>query len=371
MFSVSQPVYLFVDLINGAGIIQTKLPIRRVCSACKLNNSVSCDAFNESPFALKSHFSCSVRHDAAAPVLLPCSSCKKHHRNPSRCYDTTTVSVMSTVTELSDRVSDPDADSDRYYLASAISTLSNSSSSIDNANFNEYKRCEHQNDDGDDLEGDEVKLKFAAEDNVSLNRFYEVNGANSFATRSFDESVAVRSNSAHTVVESSWRSKTCTCLQNTGWRMRSVSSCSRTSSWNSDGRVRLKSDPNLKTSLPRIQSHHSSSDEEWFEEVAETELRQKSEDEKQSNPVVEIEEYIEFEAAPTNNETLASVSTPLTSRMAADEKSRKNRYFLFCFPRRRRKDGSQKRLSECKLKKGRYFRFLSSKSRKCRLCCAL
>lgn len=363
--SVLQPVFLFVDLLNGAGIIQTKLPIRRVCSACKLNNNALCDALNESPsFALKSHFSCSARNDAT-PVNLPCSCCKKYHRNLSRCYETN-VSVMSTVTELSDRVSDDhDTDGDTYYLDNAIPTVSNSSS-IDNANFNAPNHPSDRETDADNGAG-KSKSKFA-DDNLSLSRFYEIFTSKNFSNRSFDENVAMRSNSAHTVVESSWRSKTCTCLQDTAWRMRSVSSSSRTSSWNSDGRIRLKSDPNLKTSLPRIQSHHSSSDEEWFEEVEEQE-RQKNE-EKVINVAEEIEEYIEFDAVPAGSDFRGSISIPLTSRIS-HEKSRKNKYFLFCIPRTWKKSSNEEGMSKCKLKKNRYFKFVSSKSRKCKWCCSL
>ena len=102
------------------------------------------------------------------------------------------------------------------------------------------------------------------------------------AGRSFDEPgtgtataaavVSVRSNSVSAVGEaasSAWRCKRCrSCGQpQDAWRVRSVSTSSRASSCASESRMRLKSDPNLKTSLPRIQSHHSSSDEEWFEEV--------------------------------------------------------------------------------------------------------
>ena len=279
---IFQPVYLFFDLISGAGTISTKLPIKQVCSACRVNNtcgSVFCDAFNDasSPVVLptvasKSHASCSSpRNENSPPVSLPSSSGKKHHRNVSRCCDTN-ISVMSIVTEISDRASDQDTtESDTsYYLASnALPTLNNSRS-IDHANFNEYrKRCAQHGELENASFSDKVKSQFA-EDNVSLNRYRDLRCTpKDFASRSFDECVAIRSNSACTVIESSWRSKTCTCLPEGAWRMRSISTSSRTSSWNSDGRVRLKSDPNLKTSLLRLQSHHSSSDEEWFEEVDE------------------------------------------------------------------------------------------------------
>ncbi|XP_046668070.1 inositol polyphosphate-5-phosphatase A isoform X1 [Homalodisca vitripennis] len=61
----------------------------------------------------------------------------------------------------------------------------------------------------------------------------------------------------------------CRCMsESQSWRARSVSISSRTNNWRSNSRVRLISDPNLQNSLLRLQSHHSSSDEDWFEEVS-------------------------------------------------------------------------------------------------------
>lgn len=61
----------------------------------------------------------------------------------------------------------------------------------------------------------------------------------------------------------------CRCMsESQSWRARSVSISSRTNAWKSSSRVRLISDSNLQSSLVRLQSHHSSSDEEWFEEVS-------------------------------------------------------------------------------------------------------
>lgn len=63
----------------------------------------------------------------------------------------------------------------------------------------------------------------------------------------------------------------CRCLsESQGWRARSVSISSRTTNnnWRSNSRVRLISESNLHNSLLRLQSHHSSSDEDWFEEVS-------------------------------------------------------------------------------------------------------
>lgn len=61
----------------------------------------------------------------------------------------------------------------------------------------------------------------------------------------------------------------CRCMsESQSWRARSVSISSRTNTWKSNSRVRLISDSNLQSSLVRLQSHHSSSDEEWFEEVS-------------------------------------------------------------------------------------------------------
>ncbi|XP_039301120.1 inositol polyphosphate-5-phosphatase A [Nilaparvata lugens] len=59
----------------------------------------------------------------------------------------------------------------------------------------------------------------------------------------------------------------CRCMSDYGgWRTRSASVSSR-NCWRSNSKVKLISDPNLQSSLLRLQSHHSSSDEDWFEEV--------------------------------------------------------------------------------------------------------
>ncbi|XP_054267370.1 inositol polyphosphate-5-phosphatase A-like isoform X1 [Macrosteles quadrilineatus] len=70
----------------------------------------------------------------------------------------------------------------------------------------------------------------------------------------------------------------CRCMsESQSWRARSVSISSRTTNnWRSNSRVRLISDSNLQNSLLRLQSHHSSSDEEWFEEVSNDENNEDS-----------------------------------------------------------------------------------------------
>ncbi|XP_065213157.1 uncharacterized protein 5PtaseI [Planococcus citri] len=426
-----KPVYLFVHLKSEAGIISPKLPLPKVCSACKLSSSVFCDAFlnssnGESPMlSVKSHFSSTSSSSSSFPrgsnnsnngynyeTSCANSYCKMYHRNLVATRHEANISPMSTVTELSDRLSDTDTDS--YYLASAIPTL-NSSSSMDicskindscSNSFNDaassspLAECDiplpntsiavtvvddaasllssqpHATSSeivDDELSAAKIKRHHFAEDNMSFNRYHHET-SKEFVSRSFDETTPVRSNSALNVIEGSWRSKTCNCLQDTGWRMRSISSSSRTSSWNSDSRVRLKSDPNLKMSLPRIQSHHSSSDEEWFEEVAENSTETASNTEleisRKTDPAIEeIEECIEFDATPSADQ---AARVPLTQQNSDDKDSYKKSFFLFCIPKRwRPKETRVKELSDCKLKKGRYFRFLSSKSRRCRLCCAL
>lgn len=64
------------------------------------------------------------------------------------------------------------------------------------------------------------------------------------------------------------RQSACRCLsESQRWRARSVSISSRMTNWRSNSKVKLISDPNLQSSLLRLQSHHSSSEEDWFEEV--------------------------------------------------------------------------------------------------------
>lgn len=366
-------MFLFFNLLNGAGIIESKLPFRRVCSACKLNCSVFCDALNESPVALKSQLSCSIRSDVT-PVLVQCNNCKKKHlRNSSRCVDTN-VLPMSTVTELSERAGNCHTDVDSFYLATAIPTLVHSKNEYkDNFNFNEPCVVYNSNNSINQITDNHMKdipLSRFVDDNVSLDNFSEAHKIKNFVSRSFDENAAVRSNSVSMVLENSWRSKTCICLQDTSWRMRSVSSSSRTS-WNSDKRVRLKSDPNLKSSLPRIQSHHSSSDEEWFEEVIEN-VDEVKINKSPSNAIEEIQEYIEFDATPECNTESETVLTSLANQIDEEKKSKKKKYFLFCIPKKwNRNNDDQKEISKCTLKKRKCFRFLSPKNRTCRWCCVV
>lgn len=60
----------------------------------------------------------------------------------------------------------------------------------------------------------------------------------------------------------------CRCpSESQSWRARSASISSRGNTWKTNSRIRLISESNLQSSLLRLQSHHSSSDEEWFEEI--------------------------------------------------------------------------------------------------------
>lgn len=366
---ILQPVYLFVNLINGAGIIQSQLPFRKVCSACKLNCSALCEMINDSPpVALKSHPSCSGSRCDVTPVILPCNSCKKHSRNPSRNLDANSLPAVSAVAEQSDRVSDQNTEKESF--SSAMSTLTNANSVVVGNNI-DSNNCHSSYFSVNPSVDEDTVSRFADDDNVSLHHFCESSRLKTFVSRSFDEnSVNVRSNSVSAVAEEgSWRCKTCICLQDNVWRMRSVSTSSRASSWTSESRMRLKSDPNLKTSLPRIQSHHSSSDEEWFEEVEETTNNGGgAENEKSSSGADrDIERCIEFEL--DGSEVVGhepSPADPLTAHRQNGKRGRK-KYFLFCIPT---KWGGRKANEKSLTQKNRtYFRFLSSKNRKCRLCC--
>lgn len=54
--------------------------------------------------------------------------------------------------------------------------------------------------------------------------------------------------------------------------------------WNHNRRVRLKSNPSFNNMpLQRYQSHHSSSDEDWFEEVADDEISHSDDEKNQCN----------------------------------------------------------------------------------------
>lgn len=347
-----------MNLINGAGIIQSQLPFRKVCSACKLNCSALCDTINDSPpVALKSaHPPSSSDHPRCdvTPVILPCNSCKKHTRNPSRSVDTNSVALAE---QSSDRASDQNTEKESF--SSAMSTLTNPTCGVVGNNI-DTNNC-HSSYFSVNPSLDDDAVSHFADDNLSLNHFCETSPLKSFVSRSFDEStVNLRSNSVTVVGEGSWRCKTCVCLQDNVWRMRSVSTSSRASSWTSETRMRLKSDPNLKTSLPRIQSHHSSSDEEWFEEVG-----QQGAEKAEKGSAAQLEDRIEFEmdgCDVVSHEP--SPVDPLTGQPQPAKSSRK-KYFLFCIPTKWGRQKSTKKST----KNRTYFRFLSSKNRKCRLCC--
>lgn len=320
------------------------------------------------PVALKSHSSSSDPRCDVTPVILPCNYCKKHNRNPSRSFDTNSL-PMSSATEQSDRVSDQNTEKESY--SSAMSTLTNVNSVVIGNNI-DNNNCHSSYFSVNPSLDEDADPHFAAEDDVSLHHFCESSPLKSFVSRSFDENtVNLRSNSVSVVGEGSWRCKTCVCLQDNVWRMRSVSTSSRDSSWTSETRMRLKSDPNLKTSLPRIQSHHSSSDEEWFEEVGQRTNGEGAEkNEKLSTGAGEkIEDRIEFEMDGCDIVSHEpSPVDPLTAQQQSGKRIRK-KYFLFCIPTKwGRPKVNQKSMTQ---KNRTYFRFLSSKNRKCRLCCVV
>ncbi|XP_026274549.2 uncharacterized protein LOC113203855 isoform X1 [Frankliniella occidentalis] len=65
-----------------------------------------------------------------------------------------------------------------------------------------------------------------------------------------------------------WGMRTCRCMSDGSWRQRSSTISHSMLSSKTDSRIRLIStSSHLDRSLPRLQSHHSSSDEEWFEEI--------------------------------------------------------------------------------------------------------
>ncbi|KAK3921283.1 Inositol polyphosphate-5-phosphatase A [Frankliniella fusca] len=65
-----------------------------------------------------------------------------------------------------------------------------------------------------------------------------------------------------------WGMRTCRCMSDGSWRQRSSTISHSMLSSRADSRIRLIStSSHLDRSLPRLQSHHSSSDEEWFEEI--------------------------------------------------------------------------------------------------------
>lgn len=97
------------------------------------------------------------------------------------------------------------------------------------------------------------------------------------------------------------RQSACRCTsESQGWRARSVSISSRTpNNWRSNSRVRLISDSNLQNSLLRLQSHHSSSDEDWFEEVS---VDENGDDSFESGKV-QTTETVEVDKVPIFQET--------------------------------------------------------------------
>lgn len=354
-----QPVYLFFKLINGAGIIESKLPFRNVCSACKLSSSVFSEPINDSPpTAFKYSHASSSRSEATTPVMQPssppCTKCKRHYRNPSR---TAEPPQSGRAEPASSRSSDQAAETESYSRAPSAPTNVHGAARNDDCHGSAYFGANPSTETAaSDARSDVPPHRHFCGDSWPLKRFA--------AGRSFDEpatatptAVSVRSNSVSAVGEASaWRCKRCrSCGQpQDAWRVRSVSTSSRASSCASESRMRLKSDPNLKTSLPRIQSHHSSSDEEWFEEVGQ---RREEKAAGSRGDAVEIEECPDVAGD--------RAAEPLAER--PDKRVRK-RYFLFCIPTKWWGSRHAEKVAPSPKNKT-YFRILSSKNRRCRLCC--
>ncbi|XP_050547103.1 inositol polyphosphate-5-phosphatase A-like isoform X2 [Daktulosphaira vitifoliae] len=97
-------------------------------------------------------------------------------------------------------------------------------------------------------------------------------------------------------VSSSWSN--CVCKTNK-WKLPILVH----KAWRQNGqrRVRLKSNASLNMPLQRYQSHHSSSDEDWFEEIAEDEINSEK-SEKDNNSISNISSYKENYADPMSNQ---------------------------------------------------------------------
>ena len=116
--------------------------------------------------------------------------------------------------------------------------------------------------------------RVSSEKSFDLDYIKDIDFGSSIAdeVRSYDRYIVKRVQSASFVEVprvGALRQNACRCAsESQSWRARSVSISSRTTNWRSNSRVKLISDPNLQSSLLRLQSHHSSSDEDWFEEIS-------------------------------------------------------------------------------------------------------
>lgn len=116
--------------------------------------------------------------------------------------------------------------------------------------------------------------RLSSDKNFDLDYIKDIDFGSSIAdeVRSYDRYVVKRVQSASFVEVprvGALKQSACRCAsESQSWRARSVSISSRTTNWRSNSRVKLISDPNLQSSLLRLQSHHSSSDEDWFEEIS-------------------------------------------------------------------------------------------------------
>ncbi|XP_075211072.1 inositol polyphosphate-5-phosphatase A [Lycorma delicatula] len=176
---------------------------------------------------------------------------------------------------------------------------------------------------------------------VNSHRSYSINAQEATIIERY---VVKRVNSA-SIVEvpriGALKQGSCRCLSESGgWRTRSASVSSR-NNWRSNSKVKLISDPNLQSSLLRLQSHHSSSEEDWFEEIND-EIKEENDDVYSISKEDDIFQLKHNE--PDDNHSSEVAIRKLNSESLHSLTSR------YCFPFRCKKESNKRPCKRKKLK---------------------
>lgn len=264
-----QPVYLKVDIITGAGRVVC-------CESSNLPAGIVVDS--------ELRKSSSISFPSKPPSVVA----KRLERTDSgNSLSLVSLKLLPTViSEKSiEQLSESDFDVNKILQEDNLENDLNVTFNINSSNdstlaYNNQKDLDYRllryrlHSDGN------IGLRTSAEriEKPRLNSLKEdssVNTHGSFSSNSQDAKcieryIVKRVNSA-SIVEvpriGALKQGSCKCLNESGgWRTRSSSVSSR-NNWRSNSKVKLISDPNLHSSLLRLQSHHSSSEEDWFEEI--------------------------------------------------------------------------------------------------------
>ncbi|XP_034254215.1 uncharacterized protein LOC117653000 isoform X2 [Thrips palmi] len=208
------------------------------------------------------------------------SDLKTGHKLP----EDTKVEIQFSLVETSSDLSSPvDGETDGFLSAKAGGSTTDSGVSI---SPDLSGAASPSTDETDKVAPETASLAEYAEDsdskaemNASLDRFTfvrRIQSASAMERKSsfpFPSSIFVENQPSLTGFGGSgsdlWGMRTCRCMSDGSRRQRSSTISHSMLSSRTDSRIRLISTSSrLDRSLPRLQSHHSSSDEDWFEEIA-------------------------------------------------------------------------------------------------------